>query len=997
VVGGSFIDAVRRRQAAGFVARTDELARFRTNLGLSADDPDRRFVFSVYGDGGVGKTFLTQRLRAVAEERGAATGWVDDRVFGVPEAMRAISADLSRAGEDMTAFDKLLRNYLERRSEVEADPDAPAGAASFITKTAVRVGLHAAHAVPGIGGVADSIDADAAAEQADKLRSFLGKKFRSHEDVRLLLSPAEVLSPAFVDALARAARRRTLALFFDTYEQTGAFLDGWLRSLLHCDYGDVPENMIVTVAGRHRLDPNDWGEYAPVLANVPLAPFTEAEARQLLTAKGVTDERVVEVILNVSGRLPLLVAMLAENQPTDPGQVGDPSGDAVERFLKWIANPERRSLAVTAALPRAVSEDILGLLTSGGGLDDTERGQLYAWLRSLPFVARNAGRCTYHEVVRTAMIRLERSQSPMRWRERHQTLAEAFRQWRLAVFAEDAWKNSEWVAYRLEESYHLLCADPAGQIFPALTELIYAVENGPTTAAKWVQMILQAGGDRDAAAVSTWGKRLEETLTGSRNEAKVGCLSLLLRERQLLAEEAVYVALRTRGRGLCFLDREDEGLSDLDAAVGMNSADKHSHLYRGDCYRLLGRNEEALKDLDRAIELDPDFSHAIASRGAAYASLGRHDEAITDFTHAIELDPNFAWAITQRGQTYHLNEQYDQAITDFTRAIQLNPNYTWAITQRGETHRLAGRHEEAITDFTRAIQLNPDNAWAIGSRGQAYRTTGRYDLAINDFTRAIQLDPNYTWAITQRGQTYHLNEQYDQAITDFTRAIQLNPNYTWAITQRGETHRLAGRHEEAITDFTRAIQLNPDNAWAIASRGQTYSVTGQYDLAINDLTRSIQLDSDNVWAQAERGHVYRLSGRYAEALVAFNQAIEQDDNDWYRFQRFLVLCCHGEHEEGAQDLEVALRIVSAQLESDSAAENDAYNLTVYRAAGGELAQARADLARAIERFPVLLAIREAMGDLRDLSGVPGMDAAGITRLIEMLDEAGAAIGDTQVD
>jgi hypothetical protein len=27
-----------------------------------------------------------------AEERGAATSWVDDRVFGVPEAMRAISA-----------------------------------------------------------------------------------------------------------------------------------------------------------------------------------------------------------------------------------------------------------------------------------------------------------------------------------------------------------------------------------------------------------------------------------------------------------------------------------------------------------------------------------------------------------------------------------------------------------------------------------------------------------------------------------------------------------------------------------------------------------------------------------------------------------------------------------------------------------------------------------------------------------------------------------------
>jgi len=127
----------------------------------------------------------------------------------------------------------------------------------------------------------------------------------------------------------------------------------------------------------------------------------------------------------------------------------------VERFLKWESDPERRLLTVAAALPRVVSEDVLGVLTSGRGLDDTERGQLFDWLRSLPFVTRDAGRCVYHDVVRTAMIRLERSQSPTRWRERHQALAEAYRQWRVTAFAEDAWDNAGWLSYRLEEIYHL--------------------------------------------------------------------------------------------------------------------------------------------------------------------------------------------------------------------------------------------------------------------------------------------------------------------------------------------------------------------------------------------------------------------------------------------------------------------------------------------------------------------------------------------------------------
>jgi hypothetical protein len=47
---------------------------------------------------------------------------------------------------------------------------------------------------------------DAAAEQADQLRQYLGRKFRRHEDVRLLLSPVEALTPAFAEALARAGR-----------------------------------------------------------------------------------------------------------------------------------------------------------------------------------------------------------------------------------------------------------------------------------------------------------------------------------------------------------------------------------------------------------------------------------------------------------------------------------------------------------------------------------------------------------------------------------------------------------------------------------------------------------------------------------------------------------------------------------------------------------------------------------------------------------------------
>ena len=49
------------------------------------------------------------------------------------------------------------------------------------------------------------------------------------------------------------------------------------------------------------------------------------------------------------------LATLAEARPQDAAEIGDPAGDAVERFLKWEDDPARRGIAMAAALPRAQS------------------------------------------------------------------------------------------------------------------------------------------------------------------------------------------------------------------------------------------------------------------------------------------------------------------------------------------------------------------------------------------------------------------------------------------------------------------------------------------------------------------------------------------------------------------------------------------------------------------------------------------------------------------
>jgi hypothetical protein len=58
-----------------------------------------------------------------------------------------------------------------------------------VTKSAVQIGLSTARSVPVLGAAAEAVDATTTAEQVDRLRAYLSKKFRSSDDVRLVLSP----------------------------------------------------------------------------------------------------------------------------------------------------------------------------------------------------------------------------------------------------------------------------------------------------------------------------------------------------------------------------------------------------------------------------------------------------------------------------------------------------------------------------------------------------------------------------------------------------------------------------------------------------------------------------------------------------------------------------------------------------------------------------------------------------------------------------------------
>ncbi len=827
-------ELIAQRRRAGFVGRGAERAAFRTNFDLPPEDERHRFLFHVHGNAGVGKTFLVRELEQLAREKRALTAYLDESVDSLPEAMAAISRQLGAQGARFKELERLLAAHRERRHEAEAAAlatlDTEAEGPSAGSMAVARAGLVGLGMVPGVGAFAGVLDAGQLAQGADRLRAGLSARLRTQEDVQLVLHPERVLTPVLLRELTDAAATAPwIVLFFDTYERTGPFLDGWLHETMTGDrHGTLPATVVVVTAGQRPFDTARWGAFADFMTDVPLGPFTEAEARGLLAAKGVVAEPVVEEVLRLTGGLPVLVSTLAEQRPTDPDDIGDPSATAVERFLRWEQDPVRRSAALVCALPRQLDLDVFRAAVD---CDDREADALFAWLRALPFVVDRGDRLRYHDLVREAMLRMQRSRSPRGWAEQHRNLAGKFGAWRAEYEsgrdASERWTDEKWRELRLAESYHLLCAQDRAALPGVLRDFTDACDTDDATAARWARVLLDAGRDGDTEPVARWGSELSRTLT----EGGVPAALARLLSRADLDAPAQAHARVVRGTALRRLGALEEALREYDLAVGLgealctpeNPAAPHSDLARAHRGRAYVRGElhdyeAAIDDLDRALALEPDSPSAHSVRGEYHRALHHGDAALRDLDRGIALDPahHFAWA--SRGALHLTRGDLRAARADLDRSLELNPDYVWALVRRARVWRGLGDPARRLADLDRAVALQPDWPWGRCERGDALRNAGRVEEALRDYDHVLALDPDYASAHASRGAALAALGRHEEAVTALDTALRLHPAYTWALCRRAESHLALSSVDLALTDADRACELSPDDEHARAVR-----------------------------------------------------------------------------------------------------------------------------------------------------------------------------------
>ncbi|MDC0772227.1 tetratricopeptide repeat protein [Streptomyces sp. HD] len=866
-------ELLARRKRARFVGRGDERAAFRANLDVPPEDERHRFLFHVHGNAGVGKSYLVRELEHIARESGALTAYVDENAGSVPEAMEVICRQFAARGQRFKRLERLLVRFRECRHEAEAtlmaalepEPEGPSAGSTAVA----RAGLVGLGMVPGVGAFAAALDAGQLARGADRLRAGLSARFGSHEDVQLVLAPESVLTPVLLDELSEAASAKPwTVLFFDGYERTGAVLDDWLYDVMTTDrYGPLPATVVVVTAGQLPLDAARWSALADFMRDVHLGPFTEAETRGLLAEKGVLTEPVVEEVLRLTGGLPVLVSLLAENAPADPAELGDPSATAVEWFLKRVPDRARQAIALACALPRRLNADVFRAVVDCA---EEESDALYGWLRGMPFVGERGGRIQYHDVVRAPMLRLQRSESPQTWAERQLRLASAYRDWRTGAEAgrdaEELWADETWRELRLSESYHLLCAGERRALSAVLAEFADACDQGESVAGRWARVLVDAGQDADAEPVAQWGRKLSGALADGGTASALG----------LLLRWAGYD--RGPSAGV-------QGTGIGGGAVGRGSgAAGRGALASGRGGVVSGNRRPAGGAAGRGrggsggpAEIGESGGGATSPAGGtspgapggrvpqrADASPNRH----TEHGWSVALAPE-AVARVARGRALArgMRGEHRAAVADLNLALRLTPDDARILAVRGEYHRVLRDRASALRDLDRAVELDPAHRFARASRGAVHIARGDFDTALADLDRALELDPDYGWALIRRARVWRELGEQDLRLADLDRALALHPDWAWARCERGDALRGAGRDEDALADYDSALALDPRYASAHASRGACLANLGRHDEALADLDRALDLNPGYPWALRQRAAVHRRLGDTARAAA----------------------------------------------------------------------------------------------------------------------------------
>lgn len=273
----------------------------------------------------------------------------------------------------------------------------------------------------------------------------------------------------------------------------------------------------------------------------------------------------------------------------------------------------------------------------------------------------------------------------------------------------------------------------------------------PGYASRWQE--IQATRDSKALAplLAAYQALIDKDPEDASNYAnRAGFYRGIFRDDLALADYDRAIAIEddaeTRGRRaatLLRLNRADDALTDLNAALAQKPGEGDLTTDKAETLRRLGRFDEALALVDEKVGQGGN-EHirwlSLKAEIAGYAGQGDQSLSLADATVALEPDSPDALNIRcwMKGL---LDRDHASALADCNRAVALASDPTDILDSRALIHYRAGRIADALADYDAVLLRNPGHPGSLFMRALIYQQQGRRADAQRDLAGARMLDP----------------------------------------------------------------------------------------------------------------------------------------------------------------------------------------------------------------------------------------------------------------
>jgi tetratricopeptide (TPR) repeat protein len=279
-----------------------------------------------------------------------------------------------------------------------------------------------------------------------------------------------------------------------------------------------------------------------------------------------------------------------------------------------------------------------------------------------------------------------------------------------------------------------------------------------------------------------------------------------------------------------------------------------------------------------------------------------------------------------------------------------------------EVCRMQKRFAEGEAAARAAIERDPNFAGAWVNLGILEQESGKVAESLASLAEAARLAPQDAAIQNNTANSLAQLGHFEEAKRHWQEAIRLKPDYAEAYGNLGHLHKLQGNHQLARACLARAIEINPRLPDAYVNMASLELEHWRTEAARDWLSRLMRFAPDHVPGLAAMSSVLQRLERHREALRYAERAVQLAPRSQEAFEvQARALLNLGRFEEALESFDAAIALPGLATE----------RIMVFRAAAliehGQMARARAELERALEKFPGSPSVLQNLARVRTFS------------------------------